>query len=322
MKFRTELSISESKYKISHHSRLLCLGSCFAQNIGNKLKDYLFDSEVNPWGIAYNIVSICKHLEYCLDKKSISHTDLDYNPITELYTHPDFHSSFSNTNPNKIVDHINSVNKEYFETLETVDFIILSLGTSIVYKKEKDVVANCHKFPGSSFEKVLLEQNTQIERFKTLYHRIKNLNQDVKIILTVSPIRHTKEGLIDNQLSKSILRVVTHELSSFSDSIFYFPSYEIMVDDLRDYRFYSNDLIHPNDVAINYIWNKFGASYFDKETRALNNKIEKWVALENHKIMFPETTQGSKLSEKKLQVKNDLLLAYPFLSNRIKDNSI
>lgn len=321
MRFRTELKFSESDHKILYKSKILCLGSCFAQYIGNKLKERLFDCIINPWGIAYNALSISSQIEDCQHQKNISESELDYNPVTELFSHKNYHSEFSDPDPIKVVTRLNRANLMAFQFIQNLEVVIISLGTSYAYQKEKSVVTNCHKFPISGFNKILLDQKQQVDALSNALKQLQNLNPNLKTIITVSPVRHIKEGLANNQLSKSILRTVSHQLTQENKNVEYFPSYEILIDDLRDYRFYTEDLIHPNAQAIHYIWDKFQTCYFDEVTIETIDKIERWISLNNHKIFYPDTGPAKKLQLKKETLRKELVKLYPYLADKVKENA-
>ena len=270
--FRTTFQIPEVEHKISLDAQLITLGSCFADVVGNQLKDNKLPIEVNPFGTLFNPLSIFKIL-------SPSYTQADerlyiHNP--EAWVHYDFHSQFSANTKEELSESINQKLSDIHSRLtpvttaaHTSQFLILTFGTAFIYKllNPQNYVANCHKMPNSLFEKQLLSVKDICKGFAILHKELKETNPNLRIILTVSPVRHTKDGMAENQVSKSILRAACHYLTTDYQDVEYFPSYEIMMDDLRDYRFYKPDMIHPNEVAEQYIFEKFSETYFDDDLK-------------------------------------------------------
>jgi hypothetical protein len=273
--FRTELTIVP-KPMIHHGSSIATMGSCFSDNIGQKLAENKFNVVVNPLGTCYNPLSIHKGL---LMTKPDEDLFIESNGA---WRHFDFHSKFFATTKEEL--------RELLRKLLPVpkqDLFIITYGTSWVYKHKATgkIVANCHKRPQNEFEKILLTTQQIIESFEELRTSIKQ-----KVILTLSPVRHIKDTLELNTVSKSILRHAIHQLKDAE----YFPAYEIMMDDLRDYRFYDRDLIHPSAVAIDYIWQKFGEKYFSKDTRELNEKWQKVLRSLNHRVFRDRSAEHKK----------------------------
>lgn len=280
--FRTELPIIPAPSLIDHAMRIVTTGSCFSDNIGQKLSESKFRVNVNPLGTCYNPISIHKGL--MMNKP-------DENLFVEsqgTYRHFDFHSKFAGGSKDEVRDAI----VKQLPTHES-NIVLITYGTSWVYKhKATDkVVANCHKRPQSEFEKVLLTVEDIVMSFAELRGF---LEPGQRVIITLSPVRHIKDTLELNSVSKSILRHAIHEIKANFLNVDYFPAYEIMMDDLRDYRFYEADMIHPSQVAIDYIWEKFGERYFSKETRDINAKWEKISKSLNHRVFNEGTEQHKK----------------------------
>jgi hypothetical protein len=318
MRFRTEVSNLDSKYKINHNSKILSLGSCFADQIGEKLFSRLFHIEVNPFGIAYNNYSLSKILKYCLDNRSVKINELIFNENSKLYFHYDFHSSISDSDNTKVVKSINQTIDKIHQYIKEVDVIIITMGTSYAYLKDDKIVANCHKMPAHYFTKTLIPVEKQVDELSDTIESLHKINSNVEILLTVSPIRHIKEGLANNTLSKSMLRLVCESLVNKFDQVNYFPSYEIMMDDLRDYRFYKSDLIHPNDMALTYIWNKFEVCFFNKTTVKINDYIEKLNKLKGHKVLRESNDLVLKHDQKISAFIDRLKTDYPMLITRLE----
>jgi hypothetical protein len=274
--FRTTFPISESDNKISLHSQILTLGSCFADVVGNQLVNNKLQVSVNPFGTLFNPLSIFKIL-------SPTYTQADerlYVQNSEAWVHYDFHSQFSSNTSGELQQIINQkLGDIHSHLIPQTSNLILTFGTSFIYKllNPQVYVANCHKMPKSLFEKELLSVKDICRGFAVLYRELKEINPNLRIILTVSPVRHTKDGMAENQVSKSILRAACHYLTTDYEDVEYFPSYEIMMDDLRDYRFYKPDMIHPNEVAEQYIFEKFSETYFDEN---LKDFIKKWQPIQ------------------------------------------
>jgi len=290
----TPVNISPANFNINHNSKITSLGSCFADKIGRKLKSLKFDVINNPIGIYFNPLSLNQSFQ------SINNSTPFYAQHSSLYFHHDFHSQINGESQNELVNKINFLQKECIERLKSTDVLILTLGTAIVYElaENKKVIANCHKQNKSKFIKRFLSVNEIVESYKSI---LKLLPNNANIIITVSPIRHTKEGIQKNQLSKSILRVACNQMETLSPNTSYFPSYEIMVDELRDYRFYNQDLIHPSDQAVDYIFNKFSNCYFNNNTLKDIKEIENIQNQCNHKPMFPNTNAHQKSLKKLMQ---------------------
>jgi GSCFA family len=261
LNLRTTFQIPEAEHKISLDTPLLTLGSCFADVVGNQLKNNKLKVDINPFGTLFNPLSIFKIL-------SPTYTQADerlYVQNSETWVHYDFHSQFlGNTKQELSTTLVDTIAKVQSSMLNA-QCLVITFGTSFIYKllQPQSYVANCHKMPNNLFEKELLSVKDICKSFAILHKELKEINPNLRIILTVSPVRHTKDGMAENQVSKSILRAACHYLTADYQDVEYFPSYEIMMDDLRDYRFYKPDMIHPNEVAEQYIFEKFSETYFD-----------------------------------------------------------
>jgi hypothetical protein len=271
--FRTEIKIENSAHSVTLGDKFLTIGSCFSGAMGTRLTENKFKALVNPMGTIYNPHSIHKILRTVFHDQSLpDHTYLQNN---ELFLNYDFHSEFSAFDRNKIENKIKDVIHASHDFLKKVNWILITYGSAWVYERNDtgEIVSNCHKMPASGFSKSLLSQKKVLESFDEFYRDLKAFNPACKIILTVSPVRHIKDTLPLNSVSKSVLRLACQTISETYDNVFYFPSYEIMLDDLRDYRFYKQDMIHPSEEAEEYIWNKFTSCYFDTSTKEF---IEQW----------------------------------------------
>jgi hypothetical protein len=300
MKWSIDFPIPNYPFPISHQSKILSLGSCFAQTIGQKMIDAKFDCLVNPFGTIFNPQS----LEILL-KAAISEDQFEESLICErdgLYFHYYAHSDLWGKTKTEVIDKLRSKRKEAKVYLEQGTHLILTLGTAWVYELEEfRTVANCHKQPGKLFSKRLLTLEEMESRLVLLFDDFSRRYPDLKVILTVSPVRHIKDGISENQLSKSLLRVLCANLQKRIASVSYFPAYEIMVDELRDYRFYKSDLIHPSEEAENYIWQKWQSSHFSEVTLSKVEEIRK-VNLElAHRPLNPTSDSHHRFLEKLIQ---------------------
>lgn len=279
MKFRTEVDIQPSPQKIQIEDKIFSIGSCFASEMSDLFQKGQLQTVNNSFGTIFNPFSINNSIKRLHDSEFYHEDDLIvYN---DEYISLDHHTNFDTRYVHQTLDKINSKIEEGNRFLQESNWVIITYGTSFIYEFEpkKKLVANCHKIPQKFFEKRLL---TYQELTDSIYDTIINLQdicpENVQILFSVSPVRHTKDGMIENQLSKSKLITAIHEVGSQFENCHYLPIYEILMDDLRDYRFYKDDLIHPNSQAVNYIFEKFGEAYFSDETKDFikeNFKINK-----------------------------------------------
>lgn len=266
MQFRTEIKLEKSKLGISLKQDIITTGSCFSDAIGLKLAENKFPVLINPFGTNYNPISIHKTLRAALSGAlPLSHAYFENGGI---YSHYDFHSEFSHPDKTVVESNVKIAIQTAHQFLKHAHWIIITYGTAWAYRRNetKEIVSNCHKMPAQNFTKELLSEKSILESFEGFIQNLKAVNPSCKIMLTVSPVRHIKDTLELNSVSKSILRSVCHTVSTTHPNVVYFPSYEIMLDDLRDYRFYKSDMIHPSADAEEYIWEKFAEAYFDKPT--------------------------------------------------------
>ncbi len=291
MDFRTKIEIPKSDLIISHENRIMMLGSCFIENIGGLLSKNKFNVNLNPFGILYNPTSISQALKFLCEDKTLTYTDIfEYKGIWHSFWH---HGSFSNVDKDKCLSTINNSMRKASEDLKQSDILFITFGTAYIFiNKENDTtVGNCHKLPASAFNRYRLDVNDIVDDWQSLINTLSIINPRLQIILTVSPIRHLKDGAHENQLSKSTLLLAIDKLQKQNPQINYFPSYEIVLDELRDYRFYKEDMIHPNETAIKYIWNKFAETYFNGDT---NSIIEEWNKIHlalNHRPINSESEE-------------------------------
>lgn len=304
--FRTALNVLPAKTPIELKHRILTQGSCFSDAIGNRLIQYKIETAVNPFGTIYNPESIHKVLSSSIFNEPLP--DHTYLQNSEIHLNFDFHSEFSALDRDTLVSHLtNAVGSTHY-FLKDTDWILITYGTAWVYHRKDtgEIVANCHKLPSSMFSKSLLSVDTVTSSFSEFYQRLKNFNPKVKIILTVSPVRHIKDTLELNSVSKSVLRVACHNIAGSYADVDYFPAYEIMVDDLRDYRFYSSDMLHPTSDAEDYIWEKFMERYFSSH---LQDFVQQWrpiLSALRHRPFHPQSAAHQQFIKDTLKKLSDL----------------
>ena len=264
---RTEVSVNPSDWKIDYRTPVLTIGSCFAEVLGRQMADYKLPVLNNPFGTVFNPYSIAKVLTLALEDAR-PHEDLYVQNADGIWLHYDFHSSFWAYSREALERQLMAVLAQVREFLATSDVLIVTFGTAYVYRFRKNLslVANCHKMPQSEFVRELLGYEQLLNLWSELVRKLKRKR---KLILTVSPVRHTRDTLPLNQVSKSVLRLLCHRLTELHANATYFPSYELMLDELRDYRFYKDDLIHPSTWAEDHIFQKFAENYLDPSTSAV-----------------------------------------------------
>ncbi|MCL2132617.1 MAG: GSCFA domain-containing protein [Lentimicrobiaceae bacterium] len=309
--FRTEVPPQKAKYTISHKDSILLMGSCFAENIGRKLTKYKFSTDINPFGILFNPLSIAQSLNTLADSFLFQEDDLHfYNGEWISFFH---HGKFSKSNKKECLDTINEKLVESRAFLQKTDFLILTLGTSISYSYQGTVVANCHKIPQKEFQKQMLDIQDIVSPLASSIEKVKAVNSKIRILFTVSPVRYIKNEMTENTLSKARLVVATHELLHRIENSDYFPAYELMLDDLRDYRFYNEDMIHPSPTAVDYIWDSFANSFFGYETKKTNSLIEEIASAKNHRIKNPFADESKRFKEEQLKKIQRLQADFPLL---------
>lgn len=313
MEFRTKVSLPPSEWEIRHGQKLLLMGSCFAEHMGRRLDDSKFSCNLNPFGILYNPASIARALNYILVGTSFSVNDLmKYDDRWISLMH---HGDFSAASPETCLAKINGRITQTFEMLGHADWLILTWGTAWVYlwKETGKVVGNCHRIPAANFERRRLNVDEIVDDYQTLIEKLRQLNPNLKILLTISPIRHLKDGLTGNQLSKSTLLLAADKLCAELTDCYYFPAYEIMMDDLRDYRFYADDMVHPSDMAVNYIWEQFSTQAFRHDTAELINRITEIKKAVEHRPFDAEGVKYQTFVSQILLKISRLKEKFPFL---------
>jgi len=298
--FRTELTPPSSNSPLTLRSAIFTAGSCFAEVIGQQLLYYKLNAFVNPFGTIFNPISLFHLIQAALQPKPAFTGKLGQRE--DLWFAYDLHSSFAATSQTELLSRINQTLTQSNLFLQQADTLILTFGTAVgyVHRPSNKLVANCHKIPQSQFAKRLLSVAEITAAFQQFYEALQQVNSKARIILTVSPVRHLKETLEGNSVSKSILRVACHGLSTQYAAVEYFPAYEILLDDLRDYRFYKPDMIHPSEVAEDYIWQKFKSAYFDQDFQQFTLQWDKIRQALAHRPFHPESASHQQFLKKVL----------------------
>ncbi|HEY8401910.1 MAG TPA: GSCFA domain-containing protein [Cytophagaceae bacterium] len=292
--FRTELKIPDRTEIIDLTTPIFSIGSCFANVMGERFLENKMQAMVNPFGVIFNPISIARILKATID--NTPHLLFEFTETENGWFSFHLHSDIYADTPSGLETIIRKKTQESHEFLIRSKILIITLGTAYIYRLNQNniPVANCHKVPSAAFTKDLLKVDDIIVEMNEAIQALRSINKDIQIILTVSPVRHIKDTLTLNSVSKSVLRVATHELAEQNKEIIYFPSYEMMMDDLRDYRFYKEDMIHPSPVAEDYIWEKFKQAYMTDTTIQF---IEEWASVRKamtHKAFRPESEAHKK----------------------------
>ena len=291
MNWRTEIEETDIPIQIDYQSNCLLLGSCFAENIGSLMVDHKFLCGVNPTSINYNPVSLLKQLSLATTTHTFQEQELRLRDST--YVHLDFHSQFADSNKENCLHELTQATVRLDAELKKAKVIFISFGSSIVFKLKETgaVVSNCHKLPATLFEQYLLTQAEVNKAIEDTISIVKKANANTSIVFTVSPIRHSRHGLINDNRSKAQLISAVHSAVVKHRHCYYFPSYEIMKDDLRDYRFYAEDLVHPSPSAINYIWKCFIKAVMSQQTQSTLKEIESINKQLGHRFLTNDHVQ-------------------------------
>ncbi|MBP5371890.1 MAG: GSCFA domain-containing protein [Bacteroidales bacterium] len=313
MQFKTTIDIPHSLFEISHAQNGIAIGSCFTTNIGNRLQAAKFPILVNPLGTVYNPVSVAQTIDLLLGEIPFDEQQIFFaNGVWQSYY---LHTSFSSVEKQEVLCSFNSVKNTFTKKFQNIEYLILTLGTAWIYELKESglIVNNCHKTPASQFIRRKLSVDECVSVLETTISRLRKQNPDLQVIFTVSPIRHWKDGAHENQVSKSTLFLAIDELQKSTQNIHYFPAYELLMDDLRDYRFYDDDMLHPSATAIDYIWERFSETYFSAETQSLNQTIEKIQKALAHRPFNAESPEYKSFIEKTKVQCREIESQYPFI---------
>ncbi len=315
--FQTKIEIPPTSLNITYKDSIMTLGSCFAENIGKKMQEVYFEVDINPFGVLYNPVSICNSIHKLIDAKPFSETSLFENRgLWQSFSHS---SLFSDVTARQCLNKINDRFSKACNFLQKADYLLITFGTAWVFEEQQSgsVVSNCHKLPASQFIRRRLTVEEIIADYSRLITKLNELFPHVQLIFSVSPIRHWKDGAHGNNVSKSTLLLAVDALQEQFKQVHYFPAYEIQLDELRDYRFYAPDMLHPSDVAVDYIWQRFSETYFSNQTMDIKKQLEQLVADLAHRPIHPDSVEFRKFQENIGKRKKEILASYPFLSERI-----
>ncbi len=284
MKLQTNIKLQKQPHhQIDYTSKLMLLGSCFSENIGGKFAYHKFQSEVNPFGILFHPVAIENLITRSINDDFYSEEELVHQ--NEIYSCFDAHSKLNALSKVQLLESLNAQLSETLHQVKSASHIIITLGTAWVYRHiaTDKIVANCHKIPQKQFLKELLSVEDVVTSLESIIALVRSVNPKVNFIFTVSPVRHLKDGFVENNRSKAHLLSAIHQVVEPRKQLFYFPSYEIMMDELRDYRFYNQDMIHPNDLAIDYIWETFKTVWLTEDAVEIAKKIASIQTKKTHR---------------------------------------
>ncbi len=320
--FQTIVETPEFRWKGGYEKLHLFIGSCFTENVGHKMAELKYPVDINPFGILYNPVSVAHALRFLLKKETFSENELiHHDGLWHSFFH---HSRFSSPDKQKALSAINSRLETSAQMLQKADFLFITFGTAWVYeyKPTGQTVSNCHKIPGKLFHRYRLTGGEIVEEFRILIGEIWKINPKLKIVFTVSPIRHWKDGAVENQRSKATLILAIDQLiRGFGNKrCAYFPAYEIVMDELRDYRFYSEDMIHLSPLAVNHIWEKFAESLIDPKSREISGEVQKVVNAMNHKPFNRLTKEYLLFLEQSLLKTQTLQKNFSYLNLTFEEN--
>ena len=311
MEFRTTFSIPSSVRKISYSDPVMLIGSCFANSIGQKLELGKMPVLINPSGTVYNPVSVNNTLNSIIERKKFHEENLyNHEGIWISFEH---YTDFSSDNRDETIDEINRKSEEAYKFLSSAGFLFITFGTARVFRWNLSgkIVSNCHKIPASMFTRELLGVDEIISLWSVLLDRLKSLFPGLQIVFTVSPVRHWKDGAHGNQISKSVLFLAVEQLLNHPVKPVYFPAYELVMDDLRDYRFYGEDMIHLSAQAVDYIWEAFSGCYFDKTTINIWKEVAKISKAVSHRIQTGSKDQIRKFAMKMVFRIEEITCKYP-----------
>ena len=314
MDLMLNLSIPKSSKEITHQHKILSVGSCFTEHIGNALVDYKFNVLQNPNGILFDPMSVCSSLvSYIKPKRYIQEDLFSLNELWHSWNH---HSRFSHTDPQMALEKINESQEVAHAFLKEADWLIITLGSAFTYKLVEhnfQSVANCHRAPAQWFQKHLSTLDDIIARLDNTIHQLFHFNRKLNIIFTISPVRHIRDGVVDNNRSKARLIEAVHHLVNKFDKLYYFPSYELVIDILRDYRFYAEDMVHPNYLATDFVLQHFIKTYMSEATLSLIEELKKLAIARKHRSAHPGTEAHKKFLQSHLAKTKALAEQYPYL---------
>ena len=315
MRLTTPVELPKRDFNITYNSQMMVLGSCFAENIGRRLAACKFRADINPFGILYNPLSIATALKRIVSGELFNEESPEFVFHGERWHSMLHHGDFSRREKADAINAINERLSAAHSAMKNLSILTLTFGTAYVYKRKCDgtVVGNCHKMPASDFIRSLLTVDEAVEALAPLLEELCTAQPGLKIVLTVSPIRHLRDGAHGNQVSKATLLLAVEELCRrLPGRVFYFPAYEIVLDELRDYRFYDEDMTHPSSLAADYIWECFKNSYFDEATNSLSMQMEEIARALAHRPFDADSKAHIEFKRKLLLKIEDFKEKYPY----------
>lgn len=311
--FRTAVPLKSYPFNQDHSSPVLCYGSCFAEHMASRLADRKFQTLLNPFGITYHPLTVAQGLRSILDGRRLTSQDLFLH--NDLWHSFDFHSHYSHPDQATALQQMNGSLNRATDFLQQAQVLIVTLGTAygFIDHETGNLVNNCHKLPAKQFLRKRFSPEEMLEPLQLVFQQLKDQQQDLQVILTVSPVRHLKDGMIENQRSKSVLLLLAEALEKQLDFVHYFPAYELVMDDLRDYRFYAEDMIHPNTLTVDYIWSYYQEAFFSRTTQSLVNQVEKIQQACSHRPFHPQTASHQAFVRQQMRKIADLQTQHPEL---------
>jgi hypothetical protein len=314
--FRTIVDIEPSAKKITYQSAILLLGSCFSDTIGERLVSCKFNMLINPFGVLFNPASISENIRRLIENKAFTAEQLYfYNNQWVSFNH---YTGYSNSDKDICLERINDNISTASSFLQKADFLFLTFGTAWVYKFNETgkIVANCHKIPASAFTRFILEPGEIIANYVSLLQELKTFNPGLSVVFSLSPVRHVNDGAVNNQKSKSILHYSIDKILELIPGTIYFPAYEIFMDELRDYRFYAGDMLHPSDPGIEYIWKRFMDTFVTSDISSLMKEVNSIIKAVNHRPVNPEDPAYLKFLQSTITTITHLIKTHPYLDFR------
>lgn len=312
MKFRTEVFPEKIAKPIAYGNKILALGSCFTENIGGKLERLKYDININPFGIQYNPASIADGLNRIIEGKLFELSDLfEHNGEWHSFMH---HSDFSDEVAENALLKMNRSLELAANSIRKTDILLITFGTAWIFSfaANASLVNNCHKLAADKFYRSKLSVDEAYNLLKKPLETLTSMNPDLHIIISISPIRHLKDGAQENQLSKATLLLCAEKLSTTFKNLYYFPAYELLMDDLRDYRFYASDMTHPGSQAIDYIWEKFEESCLNAAEHQIRKEIGQLMQSFHHRLFNPNSDRSRKFALSQLGVIDKIKQKFPF----------
>lgn len=324
MQFQLDIQIKKPEEQIRYGQKVMLMGSCFTEHIGKALQELKFDVLQNPHGILFDPASVCHSLLSYIEGKKYTANDLFY--LNEVWATWHHHSRFSHMRQEECLEEINRSQENAHAFLRQAEWLIITLGSSFSYRltdqadkaslSTGSAVANCHRAPGQWFQKHMMEIAETTAALDQLIHRLRAFNPELKLIFTISPVRHIRDGVVENNRSKARLLESVHQLVNKFDNTWYFPAYELVIDVLRDYRFYDIDMVHPNYPATQFVMEKFMDSMVDEPSKWLSQEIRKIVIARNHKAFQAATKAHQQFLQQHLQLAQALQEKYPMVDLR------